>query len=115
MTEPLIETENPIETIENASSNEGGEEVIGAVLSSVKKVGVVPKVERKIRKRKADEAALQIDTEIKKEEKPPVKYVGETSRSGYERINEHFKDFKNLSSQSHMLKHFIETHKNMKI
>jgi len=85
------------------------------VLSSVKKVGVVPKVERKIRKRKVDEAAMQMDTEKKKEEKPPVKYVGETSRSGYERIREHFKDFNNLSSQSHMLKHFIETHKDMKM
>ena len=44
-----------------------------------------------------------------------MKYVGETSRSGYERIREHYKDMENLSTQSHMLKHYIEKHKNIKI
>ena len=76
--------------------------------------GVVPYVERKIRKRKAidNEVAVQRDDEKKK--KPAVKYIGETSRSGYERMKEHFKDFDNLSTRSHMLKHYIEKHKNIK-
>ena len=74
-------------------------------------VGVVP--EGICRKRKASEAAE--DEKKKESEKPPVKYVGETSRSGYERIKEHYKDLENLSAQSHMLKHYIEKHKDIKI
>ena len=53
------------------------------------------------RKRKVSEA---------QEEKPPVKYIGVTSRSGYERLKEHYKDFDNLSIKSHMLKHYVERH-----
>ena len=38
------------------------------------------------------------------------KYVGETSRSVYERGFEHLSDYQNLSTKSHMLKHKVEKH-----
>ena len=44
-----------------------------------------------------------------------MKYIGETSRSGYERLNEHFKDLANISVKSHMLKHYIERHNNVEL
>ena len=38
------------------------------------------------------------------------KYIGETSRSIYERGWEHLHDFENLSIKSHLLKHAVEMH-----
>ena len=38
------------------------------------------------------------------------KYVGESSRSVYERGWEHLSDFENISTKSHMLKHTVESH-----
>ena len=38
------------------------------------------------------------------------KYVGETSRSVYERGFEHLSDYQNLSTKSHMLKHKVDKH-----
>ena len=40
-----------------------------------------------------------------------TKYIGETSRSGYERIREHMSDLINLRKKSHILKHYLECHK----
>ena len=37
-------------------------------------------------------------------------YVGESSRSLYERIGEHWRDAKNGNGDSHMLKHWLEHH-----
>ena len=76
-----------------------------AVLSSRQLKGVVP-VDR--RKRKVSEAQ---EIENKKEKnRVEVKYIGETSRSAYERIKEHYNDYENLSVKSHMLKHYVEKH-----
>ena len=44
-----------------------------------------------------------------------MKYIVETSRSGYERLKEHFKDLQNISVKSHMLKHYIERHNNIEL
>ena len=38
------------------------------------------------------------------------KYVGESSRSLYERSWEHLSDYENLSTKSHMLKHVVDVH-----
>ena len=38
------------------------------------------------------------------------KYVGETARSGYERGLEHQKDWEDLKINSHMVKHYFDTH-----
>ena len=38
------------------------------------------------------------------------KYIGETSRSAYERGLEHLKDFEDIKVESHMIKHYIENH-----
>ena len=40
------------------------------------------------------------------------KYIGESSRSGYERGLEHQKDLKDLKMDSHMLKHYFSSHEN---
>ena len=37
-------------------------------------------------------------------------FVGETSRTLYERANEHYKDAGNFSEKSHMLKHWMIEH-----
>ena len=47
-------------------------------------------------------------------DKKEVRYVGESARSPYERGKEHLADFKNLSTKSHMLKHQIIYHKELK-
>ena len=41
-------------------------------------------------------------------------YIGESSRSCYERGGEHIKDVEQLSSGSHILKHIIEKHEGKK-
>ena len=38
------------------------------------------------------------------------KYVGETSKSAFERGFEHLNDLTSLSSKSHMLRHIVEVH-----
>ena len=42
-------------------------------------------------------------------------YIGETSRSGFERIEEHWRYFENLSEKSHILKHYVNCHKDIPI
>ena len=43
-----------------------------------------------------------------------MKYIGETGRSGYERGLEHLKDFENCDENSHILKHYLMYHRDMK-
>ena len=43
-----------------------------------------------------------------------VKYIGETHKSTYERGHEHIRDYKDLSEHSHLLKHLLEKHPNLK-
>ena len=38
------------------------------------------------------------------------KYIGESSRSGYERGLEHIRDWKELKKESHMVKHYFSVH-----
>ena len=42
-----------------------------------------------------------------------VKYVGETARSCYERQKEHYNGFNNMYLRSHILKHFLDAHRNI--
>ena len=44
-----------------------------------------------------------------------VKYIGETGRSGYERGIEHSTDFERLEDRSHMLRHYIMKHTDIKL
>ena len=63
-------------------------------------------------KRKREQVKEMREAERKEEEKrKQTKYIGETSRSGYERMREHMKDFSNLSKKSHILKHYLDCHK----
>ena len=43
-----------------------------------------------------------------------VKYIGESNRSGYERGREHWNQFKNMEERSHLLKHYLQHHKDIK-
>ena len=47
------------------------------------------------------------------ETKNSYKYIGETSRSGYERSREHWEDFENLNPRSHILKHYLDKHQDI--
>ena len=66
-------------------------------------------------KRKRDSLIEDIMKEKNKKENEKreiqTKYIGETSRSGYERIKEHMSDYLNLRKKSHILKHYLECHK----
>ena len=42
------------------------------------------------------------------------KYIGESSRSGYERGLEHQKDLQDQKMDSHMLRHFFSSHEGEK-
>ena len=56
---------------------------------------------------------MEIDEKEKTELKKKIvqyKYIGETSRSAYERGWEHLNDLAGLKSTSHMLKHVVSTH-----
>ena len=53
------------------------------------------------------------DEKFKKEY--TVKYVGETGRSAYERGAEHLSDFLNYEEGSHLLKHYLACHRNLKM
>ena len=39
-----------------------------------------------------------------------TQYIGETSRSLYERMTEHARDCQNLEVESHMVSHILEYH-----
>ena len=60
-------------------------------------------------------------SEVEKEEKKvqkesyKVKYVGETNRSGYERGREHVKQFMNMEEGSHLIKHYLQCHRNIQM
>ena len=44
-----------------------------------------------------------------------MKYIGESNRSGYESDKEYMDQFKNMDERSHLLKHYLQHHKNMYI
>ena len=50
------------------------------------------------------------ENKISPPEHPPSIYVGETSKSLYERGREHWKDFKSNLENSHIMKHHIIHH-----
>ena len=68
------------------------------------KIGSKNKLEK--RKRKLHEVS-------RKEECPAFIYIGETSRSSYERGIEHYKDLEFKRHKSHMLKHAVNHHEKM--
>ena len=53
--------------------------------------------------------------EISNKSSYTVKYIGESNRSGYERGREHIEQFRNMRDQSHLLKHYLQWHKDMDI
>ena len=62
--------------------------------------------EREIEREEKDEK----EKEILKKELKLHKYIGETSRSIFERSLEHSMAWRHLNSNSHMLKHCIDKH-----
>ena len=57
---------------------------------------------------------MEISEDEKKENLRKIKlykYIGETARSSYERSLEHLRDYKEMKLDSHLLKHFLEHHK----
>ena len=58
-----------------------------------------------------------MDIEDEKEKKERTrkirlyKYIGETARSSYERSLEHIRDFFEMKPDSHLLKHYLDVHK----
>ena len=68
------------------------------------------------RKRNSENKETDKERREKKTKKEyTVKYVGETGRSAYERGSEHLSDFMNFDEGSHMLKHYLKYHKEMKM
>ena len=59
--------------------------------------------------------ATEVTEEPNEKRRAPARYIGETSRSSYERLKEHYKDLENISVKSHMLKHYIEEHEDIKV
>ena len=58
---------------------------------------------------------IEDEVQVESKESIPVKYIGETSRSAYERLREHYRDRENISVKSHMMKHYIEKHRNIRL
>ena len=97
---------------------EEGERMLGAVPSRVgiledaiieSRTGAVPNLLKKKDKERKEECK-------KKESKRKdykVKYIGESSRSLYERSCEHRDDFENLNEKSHILKHYVIAHSDL--
>merc|ERR1712198_51485 len=77
MKENDMNTQNETEITRNACNSGGEGKENGAVLSSVMQEGVVPDVERKIRKRKAMDNEVAVQRDDEEREKPAVKYIGE--------------------------------------
>ena len=48
------------------------------------------------KRKREDMKEIEERRKLKEESKQQTKYIGETSRSGYERLREHMKDFQNL-------------------
>ena len=89
-------------------NNTKGEEKVIARINDIEP-------ERKDGKKRTREEEER-ECEVKEDKKRKVvKYVGETSRSGYERQIEHFKDYKNLYLRSHILKHYLDCHQDISL
>ena len=61
---------------------------------------------------------MEIEEQEKKNLKADIKryvYIGESARSGYERLWEHQRSLEQLSPESHMLKHIVAVHEGEKI
>ena len=55
-------------------------------------------------------------TPVKKEDIVyKVKYIGETGRSGYERGREHATDYERLEERSHLLRHYLIKHQDIRL
>ena len=67
----------------------------------------------KNKKRKSYERGEEVLEESKVKSKKVYKYIGESSRSGYERSKEHWDDFENLNPRSHILKHYLDKHQDI--
>ena len=67
-------------------------------------------------KREREEEIAEIRRERKEIKREyDVKYIGESNRSGYERGREHMAQFRNMDEGSHLLKHYLKYHKNIKM
>ena len=94
-----IEKEKEIEKIEK---NEGKELTVESE-------------EKKKRKREDHNEKKMEKNEKERNNDYKVLYIGETKKSGYERGCEHLDDLKSLKENSHLLKHLIEVHPNLKV
>ena len=86
--------------------NENSEDAIGENSTEESKK------KRKRNQYEVDKKEMKTDRKKKKNYK--VKYIGETGRSGYERGLQHLKDFENCEETSHLLKHYLLYHKDIK-
>ena len=67
------------------------------------------------RKRKRDGNNKKDEKVEKRRKEYKVKYVGETGRSAYERGVEHISDYHNFDEGSHLLKHYLACHRDIKM
>ena len=67
------------------------------------------------KRKREEEGGDDRKKEEEKIESYKVKYIGESNRSGYERDKEYMDQFKNMDERSHLLKHYLQHHKNMYI
>ena len=65
------------------------------------------KRESKRKKENSEEIKKRIEKEV---EEKTYRYIGETSRSAYERAREHLRDLREMDTGSHLLKHIIQKH-----
>ena len=63
-------------------------------------------------KRKRESVNVKVDA---KEKVYKVKYIGETGRSGNERGKEHSTDYERLEERSHLLRHYLLKHQDIKL
>ena len=67
------------------------------------------------KRKRYEEKDKKKEMEKKTKKEYTVKYVGETGRSGYERGSEHLSDFLNFEEGSHLLKHYLNCHQDLKM
>ena len=106
----MLENERKFEEIIREVNNEkevevGGEKEVG---------GEREKESEKENDEDRNRELISIETENKEEERENhlFKYIGESSRSGYERGVEHWDQFIRLDERSHILKHYLRYHRN---
>ena len=109
----VLQKENHIPCIEEKENNM--EDILATSCIEVWERSEIEISEKENEKKRKRERKVKTERIDKEKKKVKFKYIGESSRSCYERGKEHWTTFEDLSPTSHILKHYLLEHEGLKM